>query len=373
MREAVIIDAIRTPIGKRNGFLSGMRPDFMLAEVMSNLIIKNEISVELLDEIIIGHSPLIGEAASEMVKLAGISTGIPMHNLGAIISRQCRSSQQAVNLAAQAILSGDHDIVIATGVEFVSGFSKLLNKNVWKEINKQRVAAERIADIWGISRKHLDQYALNSRQRAFQAKKEGRFEKEILPLDLIQPNGKTIEVKHDSHLTKEYSIEDLSLIQPFFQENGKIHIGNSGKISDGAGAVLLMSNTRAEEMGLRPRFRILNRTVLGTDPSILYTGLIKGTNEALVNAGINIDQIDIFEINEDYASVPLIWLQETKADPSKLNPNGGAIALGHPVAATGIRMLSTMIHELDRISGRYGLMGVCEVNGIVNVTIVERI
>jgi acetyl-CoA acyltransferase len=382
MREAVIIDAVRTPIGRKNGLLSGIRPDELAAEVLKEIVNRTEISPELIDDIIVGCVSQIGEQASDIARLAALIADFPISVPGTTIDRQCGSSQQAIHFAAQAIICGDMDIVIAAGVESMSrvpvfsnldgkGFSEKLTAKY--EMHHQGVAAERIAEIWGLSRNQLDEFAIKSHQKAIQAQLEGRFTREIMPINVTLPNGEKIAIREDSGPRNNTTIEKLAQLKPAFLENGKIHAGNSSQISDGAAAVLIMSNIKAKEMGLIPRFRIVNRTVVGSDPSIIFTGPIIGTNKALVKAGLHIENIDVFEINEAFASVPLIWLQETGADPKKLNPNGGAIALGHPLGATGTRILTTMIYELERIGGRFGLMGICEVHGMANVTIIERL
>ncbi|RFU65006.1 thiolase family protein [Peribacillus glennii] len=382
MLEAVIIDAVRTPIGRRNGMLSGLRPDDMASEVLKEIINRTGVSPELIDDIIMGCVSQVGEQAGDIARLAGLIAGFPISVPGTTIDRQCGSSQQAIHFAAQAIISGDMDIVLAAGVESMSrvpmfsnlagtGFSESLTAKY--EMHHQGIAAERIAEIWGLSREQLDEYSLESHEKAITAQKEGRFDREIMPLKVRLPEGETKIIKQDSGPRQDTTIEKLGQLKPSFIENGKIHAGNSSQISDGAAAALIMSNKKAKELGISPRFRIVNRTVVGSDPSIIFTGPIIGTNKALVKAGLNIDNIDIFEINEAFAPAPLIWLQETGADPKKLNPNGGAIALGHPLGATGVRILSTMMSELDRIGGRFGLIGMCESHGMANVTIIERL
>ncbi|OHR70875.1 acetyl-CoA acetyltransferase [Bacillus sp. HMSC76G11] len=382
MREAVIIDAVRTPIGRRNGLLSGLRPDDMASEVLKEIVNRTGVFPDLIDDIIMGCVSQVGEQAADIARLAGLIAGFPISVPGTTIDRQCGSSQQAIHFAAQAIISGDMDVVLAAGVESMSrvpmfsnlagkGFSESLTSKY--EMNHQGIAAERIAEIWGLSREQLDEYSIESHEKAIKAQKEGRFDREIMPLKVNLPEGDTKIIKQDLGPRHDTTIEKLAQLKPSFIENGKIHAGNSSQISDGAAAALIMSDKKAKELGLNPRFRIVNRTVVGSDPSIIFTGPIIGTNKALVKAGLNIDNIDVFEINEAFAPVPLIWLQETGADPKKLNPNGGAIALGHPLGATGVRILTTMMHELDRIGGRFGLMGVCEAHGMANVTIIERI
>ncbi len=237
----------------------------------------------------------------------------------------------------------------------------------------QGLSADLIAEKWGISREKMDHYALESHRRALQAQKEGRFDREIMPVEAEQPDGKTVTVVKDEGPRSDTSIQKLSALKPAFQEDGRITAGNASQISDGAAAVLIMSRTKAEALGLKPRFRILARTVVGSDPTLMLTGVIPATEKVLCQAGLSIDDIDVFEVNEAFASVPLAWLLETGASPEKLNPNGGAIALGHPLGASGARLMTTLIHELERTNGRYGLQTMCEGYGMANATIIERL
>lgn len=274
------------------------------------------------------------------------------------------------------------DVVIAGGVESMSRvpmgstrqgatLSEKLTSN-YEMINQGR-SAERVANKWGLSREELDTFSFTSHRKAIKAQDENRFANEIIPITATLPDGSTITVTTDEGPRRETSLEKLATLKPAFDENGKIHAGNSSQISDGAAAVLLMSREKADELGLKPRFRVLARTVIGSDPTLMLTGPIPATEMALKKAGLTIDDIDIFEVNEAFAPVPLAWLQETGADPDKVNPNGGAIALGHPLGASGGRLICTMLSELDRTSTRYGLITMCEGHGMANATIIERL
>lgn len=382
MREAVIVEGVRTPVGRKNGFLKDIRADDLAAKALMALVERAGIDPQIIDDVILGCVSQIGEQTGDIARVAALIAGFPIEVPGTTIDRQCGSSQQAVHFAAQAILAGDMEIVIAGGVESMSrvpigssyqgvGFSeKLTDKH---EIIHQGLSAERIAEKYGFTREELDRYSLESHQKALKAQDEGRFEREIAPLNVNLPDGQLMTVSEDSGPRKETSLEALGSLRAVFKENGVIHAGNSSQISDGAAALLIMSRDKAEELGMKPRFRILSRTAVGSDPTLMLTGPIPATEKVLKNAGLAIEDIDVFEVNEAFAPVPLAWLKETGADPAKLNPNGGAIALGHPLGGSGARLMVTMMHELERTGGRYGLQTMCEGLGMANATIIERL
>lgn len=382
MREVVIIEAIRTPIGRRNGGLSGIRPDDLAAEVLKEVIKRSGVSPEIIEDVIMGCVSQVGEQSTDIARVAALLADYPIEVPGTTVDRQCGSSQQAIHFASQVILSGDMDVVVAAGVESMSRvpmFSNFQGAEWNKKLSKrfgefnQGISAEKIADKWGFTRSQLDEFALESHRKAIQAQNEGRFQREIMTLESILPDGTKIEINQDEGPRRQTTIEKLSSLKSAFLENGKIHAGNSSQISDGAAAVLLMSREKAEELGLKPRFRIIARSVVGSDPELMLTGPIEATYKALKKAGLTIEDMDLYEINEAFAPVPLAWLAETGADPAKLNPNGGAIALGHPLGATGTRVMTTLMHELERTGGRYGLMAICEGHGMANATIIERL
>ncbi|WP_216829850.1 thiolase family protein [Alkalihalobacterium elongatum] len=380
MREAVIVEAVRTSMIKKKGIFSRLQPEQLASEVIKALINRSGVAADLVEDIIIGCSSKSDEQVAQLVKLAMLNSGIPTSVPSTTVERHCKSSQQAIHFAAQAIISGDMDIMIAAGLESIEQHGKPQFNNRKKEkghfkhqLLEQGLAAERIADIWGLSRQQLDEYAYESHEKAIQAQSQNRFEKEIVPLYVTLPNGKKTLIQKDVGPRKALRDNMFSKLKATYKENGKVHSGNSSFFSDGSAAVLIMSNTKANELGLKPRYKIINRSVVRSDPKILFTGLIIGTNKALTKAGLRIEDIDVFEISEVFASVPLIWLQETGADPKKVNPNGGAIALGHPLGANGTRLLTTLIHELERTGGNYGLLGQCEGHGIANITIIERV
>ncbi len=382
MREAVIVEGVRTPVGRKNGLLKDIRADDLAAEALKALVKRAGLKPEMIDDVILGCVSQIGEQTGDIARVAALIAGFPIEVPGTTIDRQCGSSQQAVHFAAQAILAGDMDIVIAGGVESMSrvpigssyqgvGFSEKLTDR--HEIIHQGLSAERIAEKYGFTREELDRYSFESHQKALNAQAEGRFEREIETLDVAMSDGQLLTVAEDAGPRKETSLEALASLKTVFKENGVIHAGNSSQISDGAAALLIMSREKAEELGMKPRFRILARTAVGSDPALMLTGPIPATEKVLKKAGLAIEDIDVFEVNEAFAPVPLAWLKETGADPAKLNPNGGAIALGHPLGGSGARLMVTMMHELERTGGRYGLQTMCEGLGMANATIIERL
>ncbi|RLL46846.1 thiolase family protein [Oceanobacillus piezotolerans] len=382
MREAVIVEMVRTPVGKRNGAFSGVRAEDLAAKPLAEVVKRAGISPSLVEDVILGCVSQVGEQSLDIARVAALQAGFPIEVPGTTLDRQCGSSQQAVHFAAQAIISGDMDVVIAGGIENMSRVPMGANRGDVKfsdeitskyEMIHQGLSADRIAEKWGFTREEMDAFSLESHQKAIQARNEGRFEKEIMPIEVTLPEGITAVIKDDEGPRENSSLEKLGNLKPSFKEDGNITAGNSSQISDGANAILLMSREKAEELGLKPRFRVHTRTVVGSDPTLMLTGPIPATEKALEKAGLSIDDIDIFEVNEAFAPVPMAWLKETGADPKKLNPNGGAIALGHPLGASGGRLMITMMSELERTGGRYGLQTMCEGHGMANATIIERL
>ncbi|PKR78291.1 acetyl-CoA C-acyltransferase [Halalkalibacillus sediminis] len=382
MREVVIVEAVRTPVGKRNGLLSEIRPDELAAKTLRELLNRSDIDPSLIEDVIMGCVTQSGEQASDIGRLASLIAGLPQEVPGTTIDRQCGSSQQAVHFASQAILSGDMDVVIAAGVESMSRVPMFSNLNgatmspklteKYEMIN-QGLSAERIAEKWGFSRKQLDEFAYRSHLLALRAIDEGRFDKETFPIEVTMSDGTKQRMKIDEGPREDAHMDNISKLKPVFKEDGVIHAGNASQISDGSAALLLMSKEKAEELGYKPRFKVIARTVVGSDPTLMLTGPIPATKKVLEKAGLTIDDIDLFEVNEAFAPVPLAWLEETGADSKKLNVNGGAIALGHPLGASGAKLMTTMIHELERTGGRYGLQTMCEGHGMANATIIERL
>ncbi|MFO1444894.1 thiolase family protein [Bacillus sp. Bva_UNVM-123] len=383
MRKVVIVEGVRTPVGRRNGVLKDIRPDELAALTLKELVKRAGINAAIIEDVIFGCVTQSGEQAGDVARVAALTAGFPIEVPGVTIDRQCGSSQQAVHFAAQAILAGDMDVVIAGGVESMSRVpmgsnynhaqpysSNLLNKY---EMIHQGLSAERIAEKYGFTREELDQFSLESHVKALKAQKEGYFDKEIFPIHVTLADGTSGVINKDSGPREGTSLEALASLKTVFKENGMIHAGNSSQISDGAAALLLMSSNRAIELGLKPRFIVHTRVVVGSDPTLMLTGPIPATVKALEKANLKIDEIDVFEVNEAFAPVALAWLKETGADPKKLNPSGGAIAIGHPLGGSGARLMVTMMHELERTGGRYGLQTMCEGHGMANATIIERL
>ncbi|CAM4201438.1 thiolase family protein [Lederbergia lenta] len=377
MAEVVIIEAVRTPIGRKNGALSSIRPDELLALVLKEIINRTGMDPSIIDDVIAGCVTQVKEQAGDIARIASLIAGFPQEVPGITLDRQCGSSQQAVHFASQAILSGDMDVVIACGVESMSQVpmfsnvqgakhSEILTKKY--EIINQGLSAERIAEKWGFTRKELDQFSLQSHKKAIAAMKEGRFDREIMPVMIGNSN-----IQKDEGPRENTSMEILAGLEPPFLKNGNVTAGNASQISDGASAILLMSKEKAEKLNLKARFRVVARSVVGSDPTLMLTGPVSATEKVLKKANMDLSAIDLFEINEAFASVPLFWLKETGADPKKLNVNGGAIALGHPLGATGARVMTTLLHELERTEKRFGLQAICEGFGMANATIIERL
>ena len=382
MRQAVIVEGVRTPVGKKNGYLKDIRADDLAGMVIKELVYRSGIEPRRIEDVILGCVSQIGEQAGDIARLSALIAGLPVEVPGTTIDRQCGSSQQAIHFAAQAILAGDMDIVIAGGVERMSripigsnyqgiAFSNALTQKY--EVIHQGLSAERIAEKYGFSREDLDQYALLSHQKAIMAQEAGYFDNEIMPMDISLSSTESVLIQEDAGPRRETTLEALGKLKPAFKENGSIHAGNASQISDGAAAVLIMSKEKAEELGFKPKFLIHTRVIVGSDPTLMLTGPIPATQKALEKAGLSIDDIDVFEVNEAFASVTLAWLKETGANPDKLNPCGGAIALGHPLGASGARLMLTMMNHLERTGGRFGLQTMCEGHGMANATIIERL
>ncbi|GAK04466.1 3-ketoacyl-CoA thiolase [Geomicrobium sp. JCM 19037] len=382
MREVVIVEAVRTPVGKRNGQLSQVRADELASRVIREVVKRAQLDPHQIEDVILGCVSQVGEQSQNIARTAALIAGLPVEVPGTTIDRQCGSSEQAVHFAAQAIQSGDMDVVIAGGIENMSRVplgstvqgvkpSPELSKRY--ELLHQGLSADRIADEWKMTRAQLDEYALESHQRAVRALQNGYFDRSVMPVTVTQADGQQHIVNRDEGPREDTSFEKLAALTPAFNPEGNVTAGNSSQISDGAGAMLIMSKERALALGFTPRFRIVARTVVGSDPTLMLTGPIPATEKVLEKARLSIDQIDHFEVNEAFASVPLAWLDAFRVDPSKVNPLGGAIALGHPLGASGMRLMITMMDELDRTGGRYGLQTMCEGNGMANATIIERI
>lgn len=382
MTEVVIVEGVRTAVGRRKGALSNTRADDLAAMVLDALVERANVKKEEVDDVILGCVTQKGEQAGNVARTAALIAGFPMHVPGVTIDRQCGSSQQAVHFASQAIASGDMDIVIAGGVESMTREPMMSNIGAVKpsakltdkyEIINQGLSSERMVEKWSLTREELDKYAAKSHERAFHAIENGHFTNEIIPIEVTKEDGTVEQFSVDEGPRAGTTAEVLSELKTVFDENGVITAGNASQMSDGASAVLLMSRKKADELGLKPKARIIARSVVGSDPTLMLTGPIEATRRVLERANLKIEEIDTYEVNEAFAQVPLVWLKETGADIEKLNIDGGAIALGHPLGATGTKLLVTMMNRLERTGGKYGLLAICEGMGMANATIIERL
>lgn len=382
MRDVVIVDGVRTAVGRKKGIFANYRPDELAAVVLEEIVKRVQVDKGTVEDVILGCVTQAGEQGGNIARTAALIAGFPVEVPGVTIDRQCGSSQQAVHFAAQAIASGDMDIVIAGGVESMtrvpmfsqmSGVKPSSKLTERYQIVNQGISAELIADKWEISREQLDTFALFSHKKALSAIKAGKFADEIVPVTVKDDQGNERIFSVDEGPRVDTSLAALAKLPAVFQTDGKITAGNASQMSDGASAVLLMSAEKARELGMKPKAKIVARSVVGSDPTFMLTGPITATFNVLQKAGLTIDEMDRYEVNEAFASVPLAWLAETGADPAKLNVNGGAIALGHPLGATGGKLLITLVNELRQSGGRYGLLAICEGMGMANATIIENI
>ncbi len=391
MPNAVIIDAVRTPGGKRNGSLKGWHPADLAAETLKALVSRTGIDPELIEDVIMGCVMQVAEQGLNVGRNAVLAAGFPESVPATTIDRQCGSSQQAAHFAAQAVMSGVHDVVIAAGVEVMtrvpmgSSVVKGMGFPFGPEVQKrylergglvnQGISAEMIADQWNLSRENLDSFGLLSQQRAARATAEGRFEREIIPIEIMDDEGRPTGqfLRSDEGVRPGTTLDILGTLKPAFKEDGKVTAGNSSQITDGASAVLIMSEERANQLGLTPRARFHSFALAGVDPVTMLTGPIPATRKVLEKAKLSMSDIDLVEINEAFASVVLAWEKELHPDMEKVNVNGGAIALGHPLGASGTKLMATLLNELERTGGRYGLQTMCEGGGLANATIIERL
>ena len=382
MSEAYVIDAVRTPVGKRNGSLAGVHPIDLGVHVFRGIFDRNDVDPAAVDDAIVGCVDTVGGQAGNIGRLTWLAAGFPEEVPGVTVDRQCGSSQQAISFGAQAIMAGTADLILAGGMQNMSqipisaamivgkefGFTTPTNESkFWlerygdEEISQFR-GAEMIAERWDISRDDMERFALASHERAFTAIRGGHFDNEIITVDGFGVD----ETPRETTLEKMAGLPTLS-------EGGRMTAAVASQICDGASAVLLASERGVKDHKLTPRARIHHISCRGADPVLMLTGPIPATRYALEKTGLAIDDIDVVEINEAFAPVVLSWIKETKADPAKVNPNGGAIALGHPLGATGAKLFATMLNELERTGGRYGLQTMCEGGGTANVTIIERL
>lgn len=388
MKEAVIVEAVRSPLGKRNGGLAGIHPSDLAAQVLRDLVQRSGIDAGIVDDVIMGCVLQVGEQSLNIARNAALGAGFPNTVPGTTVDRQCGSAQQAVHFAAQGVMAGAYDVVIAAGVESMSRVPMFSNVNcgpgrtygeyfrerygVEDSVINQGVSADIIARKWSIGRRDLDAIAVESHSRANRAQREGRFDREIVPITVNDDSGERT-VRIDEGIRPTTSLETLASLKPAFGADGLHTAGNSSQISDGASALLIMSSEKAKALGLRPRARFVNFALAGADPVTMLTAPIPATHKVLKLAGMSMSDIDLVELNEAFAAVVAAWLYETEADPAKVNVNGGAIALGHPVGCSGARLMVTLLNELERRDSQFGLQTMCEGGGMANATIIERI
>jgi acetyl-CoA C-acetyltransferase len=383
MAEAYLIDAVRTPVGKRGGALAGVHSADLGAHVLRALVTRTGIDPAAVEDVVFGCCDNVGSQSGDIARTCWLAAGLPEHVPGVTIDRQCGSSQQAVHFASQAVMSGTSDLVVAGGVQNMSqipisfamtaaeslgmkdpfsGSKGWVDRYGTQEVSQFR-GADMMAEQWGLSREDMERWALESHRRAVRATDEGRFKGEIAPL---------AGLSHDEGPRRDTSLEKMAKLQTL-RPGGRITAAHASQISDGASCVLVASERAVKQHGLRPRARVHHLSVRAADPVIMLSAPIPATAYALGKAGMKIQEIDVVEINEAFASPVLAWIKETGADPARVNPNGGAIALGHPIGATGTRLMTTLLSELERTGGRYGLQTMCEGGGQANVTILERL
>jgi acetyl-CoA acyltransferase len=386
MPTAVIVDAIRTPLGRRNGKLKDIHPVDLAAHVLRAVVERNDVDPELVEDVIMGCVMQVGEQGINIARNAALAAGFPESTVGTTVDRQCGSSQQAAHFAAQGVIAGAYDVVIAAGVESMTRvpmgasvadgkygfpFGPMMTGR-YPNLVPQGISAELISEKWGITREQNDAFSVESHLRAARATDEGRYDREMLPITVPTESGNEV-VNRDEGIRPDTSLEKLAQLKPAFKPDGVVTAANSSQITDGAAAVLIMSEEKANQLGLKPRARFHTFALAGVDPVLMLTGPIPATTKVLERAKMTLDQMDLVEINEAFAPVVLAWEKEHHPDMAKVNVNGGAIALGHPLGASGARLMATLLNELERSGGTYGLQTMCEGGGMANATIIERI
>jgi acetyl-CoA acyltransferase len=386
MPTAVIVDAIRTPLGRRNGKLKDIHPVDLAAHVLRAVVERNDVDPALVEDVIMGCVMQVGEQGINIARNAALAAGFPESTVGTTVDRQCGSSQQAAHFAAQGVIAGAYDVVIAAGVENMTRvpmgasvadgkygfpFGPMMTGR-YPNLVPQGISAELISEKWGITREQNDAFSLESHLRAARATDEGRFDREMLPITVPTESGNEV-VNRDEGIRPDTSLEKLAQLKPAFKPDGVVTAANSSQITDGAAAVLIMSEEKANQLGLKPRARFHTFALAGVDPVLMLTGPIPATTKVLERAKMTLDQMDLVEINEAFAPVVLAWEKEHHPDMAKVNVNGGAIALGHPLGCSGARLMATLLNELERTGGRFGLQTMCEGGGMANATIIERI
>jgi 3-oxoadipyl-CoA thiolase len=399
LREAWIVEAVRTPIGRYGGALASVRPDDLAAAVVRAVVDRSGIDPSLVEDVILGCANQAGEDNRNVARMAVLLAGLPVEVAGQTVNRLCGSGLQAINSAAHAIGAGDGDVFIAGGVESMTRAPYVMAKPEaafdrgnreaydttlgWRFVNPRLAeqhypysmgeTAENVAERWEVGRDLQDAFALRSHQRAMAAIEDGRFEAQIVPIAVPQKKGEPVVVSRDEHPRADSSAEALAKLRPAFREGGTVTAGNSSGINDGASAVLLVEAARARELGLRPMARVVSTAVAGVDPAVMGVGPVPATRKALARAGLTVADLDLVELNEAFASQSIVCINELGLDPDKVNVDGGAIALGHPLGSSGGRLVTMLVHQLRRTGGRYGLATMCIGVGQGIATIVERI
>jgi 3-oxoadipyl-CoA thiolase len=399
LREAWVISAVRTPIGRHGGALRDVRPDDLAALVVAAAVERSGVDAALIDDVILGNANGAGEENRNVARMAALLAGLPVEVAGQTINRLCGSGLQAVNSAAHAIMVGDGDVIVAGGVEsmtrapivqlkaeaaFQRGAPQVADTTLgWRFVNPRLDArypaiplgetAEVVADRWGVSREEQDTYALASQRRAGEASRSGRFDEQLVPVTIARRGGSDVVVDRDEHPRPDTTADALAALRPAFREGGSVTAGNASGINDGAAALVLVEAARARDLGLRPLARVVSTAVAGVDPSIMGMGPVPATRRALERAGLRVDDLDLVELNEAFASQSVACIRELGLDPAKVNVNGGAIALGHPLGASGARLVTMLVHELRARGGRYGLATMCIGVGQGIATVVEHL
>ncbi|GAA4387296.1 thiolase family protein [Brevibacterium sp. NPDC049920] len=387
MPEAVIVDAARTAVGKRGGALRDIHPVTLGGHVLSALAERNSLDPALVDDVVFGCVVQAGEQSSNVARWSALAAGWPETTPGTTVDRACGSSQQALTFAIASVVAGHYDIAVAGGVESMTrvpmgtnrangpgkAFGPTIFERYGQEEFSQGIGAEIVAERWGFDRTELDQLALDSHARAQAATERGDFAAQIVPLTGLTKEGEEFEFAADQGIRPGGTLDSLGALKTVFKEDGVVTAGNSSQISDGAAALLVMTDVKARELGLTPIARVNTATLAGADPITMLTAPIPATQKALVKSGLSADEIGVFEVNEAFASVPAAWMKEIGVDWDRVNPNGGAIALGHPLGASGARIMTDLVHHMRRTGTRYGLQTMCEAGGQANATILELI
>jgi acetyl-CoA acyltransferase len=374
-------------MGRREGMLKGWHPVDLLGHTLSGLVQRNKLNPELIDDVIAGCVMQVGEQSVNVARNAALAAGFPESVPGTTVDRQCGSSQQAIHFAAQGVIAGSYDVVIACGVESMTrvpmgasaanGPGRPFGPAMMRRYNNvqfnQGISAEMLAERWKLDRASLDRYSLESHGRAARATEQGWFCREILPTPVTREDGTTAQVSRDEGIRPDTTLEKMATLKTVFKADGVVTAANSSQITDGAAAVLIMERSVAERLGYKPLARFAAFALAGADPVLMLSAPIPATSRVLERAGLKLEDMDRIEINEAFASVVLAWQKETQADLSRVNVNGGAIALGHPLGASGARLMTTLVHTLERTGGRYGLQTMCEGGGMANATIIERV